>query len=151
MWNPDDTRQGKGPTMPPGDASAAGGRKAEENRLAHFGRSVQVKGEVTGSEDLTIDGEVEGSIDLPEHVLTVGPNATIHADIKARAVMVFGTVLGSIVAREKVDLRRGGSVEGQVVCGRLAVQDGANLSGKVETKGERSKQKSAPQPLASVA
>ena len=150
MWNQDDARQGKTPTTPPLDASATGSRK-EENRPAHFGRSVQVKGQVTGSEDLTIDGEVEGKIDLPDHVLTVGPNATIHADVKARVVMVFGTVLGSITAKEKIDLRRGGSVEGEVVCGRLTVQEGANLSGKVETKGERNKDKSTPLPLASVA
>ena len=96
-----------------------------------------VKGEIVGSEDLTIDGQVEGKIDLPEHMLTIGPNATILADIVAKSLTVFGSVIGTITAREKVDLRKSGSVEGTVTCGRIAMQEGAHLSGKLTTKGQR--------------
>jgi cytoskeletal protein CcmA (bactofilin family) len=86
---------------------------------------------------LTVDGQVEGRISLPDHALTVGPNATICADITANVVTIFGSVLGSVTATDKVDVRRSGSVEGNVTCARLTVQDGAILSGKVETTGDR--------------
>ena len=76
-------------------------------------------------------------IDLPNHVLTVGPNATVCADITAKSVMIFGTILGSVTAHERIEIRRSGSVEGNVTCARLVVQDGAILCGKVETRGER--------------
>ena len=105
--------------------------------MAQLGRSVCVKGEITGSEDLTVDGQVDGRIDLPQHILTVGPNATVCADVTAKVVMVFGSVLGTVVAHDKIEIRRSGSVEGNVACNRLVVQDGAILSGKVETRGER--------------
>ena len=124
-------------------------------KTAQFGRSICVKGEITGSEDLTVDGQVDGRIDLPNHVLTVGPNATICADIVAKSVMIFGTILGSVTANERIEVRRSGSVEGNVACASLVVQDGAILSGKVETRGERRTRKttteSTAQALASVA
>jgi cytoskeletal protein CcmA (bactofilin family) len=105
--------------------------------VATLGNSVFVKGEITGSEDLTIDGQVEGRIDLPEHTLTVGPNATLVADINAKSVIVFGSVVGTIVAREKVELRSSAAAEGAITCGRIAVQEGAKLSGKLETKDQQ--------------
>jgi len=115
----------------------------ESTRGANFGRSISVKGQVSGSEDLMIDGQVEGRIDLPDHVLTVGPNATIVADITVRVATIFGTVIGNITAREKIEVRKAGSVEGQLTCARLVVQEGAILHGKVDAKGERQ----APKPM----
>ena len=103
-------------------------------RVATIGISVSIKGEIKGSEDLTVDGQVEGRIDLPEHTLTIGPNATVVADINAKVVTVFGSVIGSVVAREKADIRKTASIEGSLTCGRLAVQEGAKINGKVETK-----------------
>jgi cytoskeletal protein CcmA (bactofilin family) len=140
MWNQDDARQDKFKPVQPIDTTAASKPKlgdASEPKMAQFGRSISVKGEITGSEDLTIDGQVDGRISLPNHTLTVGPNATICADIVAKTVMIFGTVLGSVTAHEKVEIRRSGSVEGNVIGARLVVQDGAILCGKVETRGER--------------
>ena len=125
MWNQEDTRQKQ---VQPGEGN---------DTRAHFGRSIFVKGEVKASEDLTIDGTVEGRIELPNHVLTVGPNATIMADITVRVVTALGSVVGNVIAHEKLDVRQGGSVEGTVSCGRLIVQDGANVNAKVETKVER--------------
>ncbi len=101
------------------------------------GISISIKGEISGSEDLTIDGQVEGRIDLPEHTLTIGPNATVVADITAKRVTVFGTVIGNIIARDKADIRKAGSVEGALTCGRLAVQEGATIIGKIETKNRK--------------
>ena len=105
-------------------------------RVAAIGVSVSVKGEIKGSEDLTIDGQVEGKIELPDHTLTIGPNATVVADINAKIVTVFGSVIGTIVAREKADVRKTASLEGSLSCGRLAVQEGAKINGKVETKNK---------------
>jgi cytoskeletal protein CcmA (bactofilin family) len=107
--------------------------------VATLGNSVFVKGEISGSEDLTIDGQVEGRIKLPEHTLTVGPNATIVADLDAKVVIVFGSVVGTITARERVELRSSASAEGAISCGCISVQEGAKLCGKVETKDQRKK------------
>ena len=140
MWNQEDARQKQ---VQPGDAS---------DGRAHFGRSIFIKGEVKASEDLTIDGTVEGRINLPNHVLTVGPNATIMADITVRVATALGSVVGNVIAHEKLDVRQGGSVEGTVSCGRLIVQDGANVNAKVETKVEsKPKAKAKPEALPSVA
>jgi cytoskeletal protein CcmA (bactofilin family) len=140
MWNQEDARQDRIKPAQPAEAAGPGKGKLGdgiETRAAHLGRSVCVKGEITASEDLTIEGQVDGRIDLPDHMLTVGPNATICSDVTAKVVMIFGTVLGSVTAHDRVEVRRSGSVEGDLVCTRLIVQDGAILSGKVETRGER--------------
>jgi cytoskeletal protein CcmA (bactofilin family) len=148
MWNQDDSRQDKTASKPKlGDSN--------ELKTAQFGRSICVKGEITGSEDLTVDGQVDGRIDLPNHVLTVGPNATVCADITAKSVMIFGTILGSVTAHDRIEVRKSGSVEGNVACARLVIQDGAILCGNVETRGERQSRttttESTAQDLASVA
>jgi cytoskeletal protein CcmA (bactofilin family) len=110
------------------------GEQQKDGRVATFGISVSIKGEIKAAEDLTVDGQVEGRIDLPDHTLTIGPNATVMADINAKIVTIFGTVIGTVVAREKVDIRKSASVEGSLTCGRMAVQEGAIIRGKVETK-----------------
>jgi cytoskeletal protein CcmA (bactofilin family) len=113
-----------------------------DSKTPTLGSSVFIKGEIAGAEDLTIEGEVEGKIDLPDHTLTVGPNATILATVNAKAVLVFGSVVGTINAKERVDVRKSGSIEGTVTCARIAVQEGAHVSGKVETKQSRGAKKS---------
>ena len=138
MWNQNDSRQPRN-TPPSADLSAPI-RKASDGteiRVATVGRSVVVKGDISGSEDLTIDGQVEGRITLPQYTLTIGPNASVRANVSARVVTVFGTVIGDVNADEKVDVRRGGSVEGHISCTSLAVQEGAVLGGKIETRGDR--------------
>jgi cytoskeletal protein CcmA (bactofilin family) len=111
--------------------------EARNARRANLDRSVVVKGEVSGSEDLTIDGRVEGRIDLPDHALTIGPNATIKAAICAREVTVFGAIVGDIMVRDKVELHTGASLDGDLTCGRIVVQEGAHVCGKVETLDQR--------------
>src|SRR5215471_3004437 len=107
----------------------------DKSRVATLGGSVFVKGEISGSEDLTIDGQVEGRIQLPDHALTIGPNATIVADITAKIVTIFGSVDGNVTARERVDVRSSASVEGTLTCSKVSIQEGAHLCGKVETTG----------------
>lgn len=109
------------------------GNDQKDGRMATVGISVTIKGEIKGSEDITVDGQVEGKIDLPEHTLTIGKDATVVADIHAKVVVVLGSVTGTVVAREKADIRKSASVEGSLTCGRLLVEEGATITGKVET------------------
>ena len=137
MWSREEPGNVSGTVAQPGAVPAASERRAkEEIRLANIGSSVFVKGELTASEDLMVDGRVEGRIDLPDHALTIGPNANIQADIVAKVVTVFGLVVGGITARDKVDIRRGGSLDGDLSCTCIAIHDGALFSGKV-TMGAR--------------
>jgi cytoskeletal protein CcmA (bactofilin family) len=136
MWNREQSRGGSvdGPSAQPTPVSETADRRSPapaKTLAANLGRSVAVNGELTGSEDLTVDGRVEGSIDLPDHALTIGPNGTIHARIVAKVVTVFGSVVGNITARDTT-IRKGASVQGDLVCTRLALQDGARFSGKVD-------------------
>lgn len=105
---------------------------AVENTSARIGKTVVIRGEIKGGEDLTIDGRVEGTIQLTEHRLTIGPNADVAADIAARDVLALGRVKGNINASGRVELRAGAVVEGDVRALRLAIEDNAILRGKVD-------------------
>jgi cytoskeletal protein CcmA (bactofilin family) len=100
--------------------------------MVNIGKSVVIKGELTGSEDLTIEGEVEGKIELRQNVLTIGPNGKIKAQVFAKSVVVQGEVHGNITATEKVDIRDSGSVDGDVVAPRVAISDGAHFRGSID-------------------
>jgi cytoskeletal protein CcmA (bactofilin family) len=93
---------------------------------------VVIKGELSGSEDLTIEGHVEGKIELKDHLLTIGPNGRIKAQVFAKAVIVLGEVNGNVTASEKVDIRDGGSVDGDIVSPRVAIAEGAHFRGSVD-------------------
>jgi cytoskeletal protein CcmA (bactofilin family) len=108
------------------------GRPADERRvIAWVGKSVIFKGDLVSSEDMAIDGRVEGTIDVRGHTLTIGPDADIRATIQAGTVMVHGSVNGKITAEHKVEIRPSGSVEGDITSPRLAMADGAILRGRV--------------------
>ena len=98
----------------------------------NMGQSLIIKGELSGGEDLTLDGRVEGKISLPEHVLTVGANATLDAEIVAKAVIVLGTVKGNVSARESFELRAGGVMEGELISPKVTMAEGATFNGKIE-------------------
>ena len=95
------------------------------------GQSVSIKGELSGSEDMTLHGQMEGKVTLHDHMLTVGPHAAVKADIAARAVVVKGTVTGNVTAAERLEIQPNGSVMGDVVSPRLVIADGGSLQGKV--------------------
>ena len=108
------------------------GRPPEERRLvAWVGKSVIFRGELVSSEDLAIDGRVEGSIEARGHTLIVGPDADIRATIVAGTVTIHGSVNGKITAEQKVEIHPSGSVDGDIVTPRLAMADGAILRGRV--------------------
>ncbi len=105
---------------------------AAESAAARIGKSVLIRGEVKGSEELFVDGQVEGTISLSESRLTVGPNAVLKADLSARDVLVMGNVQGNIVATGRVELRAGSQVNGDIRAMRLAIEDNAIFRGKVD-------------------
>jgi cytoskeletal protein CcmA (bactofilin family) len=105
---------------------------AVENAPARIGKSVVICGEVKGSEDLIVDGRVEGTVTLSESRLTIGPNAKVQADLSARDVLILGQVNGNVVATGRVELRAGCSVEGDIRAFRLAIEDNAVFRGKVD-------------------
>lgn len=99
---------------------------------ASIGKSIIINGELSGSEDLTIEGRVEGKIELRNHVLTIGANGRITAQVTAKAIVVFGHVTGNLTATEKVDIRETGSVEGDIVAPRVAIADGSHFRGSID-------------------
>jgi cytoskeletal protein CcmA (bactofilin family) len=105
---------------------------AVENTPARIGKSVVICGEVKGSEDLIIDGRVEGTVNLSESRLTIGPNANVAADLCAKDVLILGHVHGNVVATGRVELRAGCVMEGDIRALRLAVEDNAIFRGKVD-------------------
>jgi len=105
---------------------------AVENVPARIGKPIVICGEVKGSEDLTLDGRVEGTVSLLESRLTIGPNANVAADLSAKDILILGRVHGNLVASGRVELRAGCTVEGDISALRLAVEDNAVFRGKVD-------------------
>jgi cytoskeletal protein CcmA (bactofilin family) len=130
------------PSAPPQEPR----RQQIERDVVNIGKSVVIKGELNGSEDLTIEGHVEGKIELKDHVLTIGPNGKIKAAVFAKAVIVLGEVNGNVTASEKVDIRDGGSVDGDIVSPRVAIAEGAHFRGSVDMQRKAGQQGQAQQP-----
>jgi cytoskeletal protein CcmA (bactofilin family) len=117
-----------------------------EGGPVNIGKSVVIKGELSGSEDLVIEGQVEGKVELRQNILTIGPNGKIKAQIFAKSVVVLGEVVGNITASEKVDIRDNGSVDGDLVSPRVAIAEGAHFRGSIDmqrTTGARPEAKPA--------
>jgi len=140
MWKRDEgVRQPQAPaTTPPTTAPESSAPRADASRQpierdkVNIGKSVVIKGELSGSEDLTIEGQVEGKIELRQNILTIGPNAKIKAQVFAKAVVVQGEVHGNVTASEKVDIRDAGSVDGDLSAPRVAIADGAHFRGSID-------------------
>ena len=107
---------------------------AASSEQASIGKSLVIKGEVTGSESLYIDGRVEGSINLPGNRVTIGRNGTVAANINAREVVIVGKVRGNLVASDRVDIRNEGSLTGDVVAQRISIEDGAYFKGGIDIR-----------------
>ena len=103
-----------------------------ESGAAVIGKSVQIRGEVKGSEDLLVDGQVEGTITLSESRLTIGPNAKVEAHVSAKDVVVLGTLNGNITATGRIELRQGSHLNGDISAARLSIEENAIFKGKVD-------------------
>src|SRR3954470_10058396 len=101
---------------------------------ASIGKSLVIKGEVSGSESLYIDGRVEGTISLPGNRLTVGPNGVVNANVNAREIVVIGKLRGNLVASDRVDIRNEGSLTGDVIAQRISIEDGAFFKGGIDIR-----------------
>ena len=121
----------------------------EARGTAMIGKSVMIKGQIFSREDLTIDGEVEGSVELQEHRLTVGPNGKVQAGIKAREIVVLGAIQGNVEASEKIDIRKDARLVGDIKTARIVIEDGAYFKGSIDiTKPEVRQQPLASRPPA---
>jgi cytoskeletal protein CcmA (bactofilin family) len=100
--------------------------------MARLGASLHIKGEITGNEDLQIDGSVEGLVSLEDRKLTVGASARVTADIIAREVIVYGNVKGNLRARDRIEIKKDGSVVGDLTTARIMIEDGAYFKGSIE-------------------
>jgi cytoskeletal protein CcmA (bactofilin family) len=164
MWKRDEAaKPTSGPAAPTGSAvpsqsqhggspSASQSEPRHQGReVVNIGKSVVIKGELSGSEDLTIEGQVEGKIELKDYVLTIGPNGKIKAHVFTKALIVLGEVHGNVTATEKVEIRDGGSVDGDIVSPRVAIADGAHFRGSVDMQRKGTPQQTASQPRSTAA
>jgi cytoskeletal protein CcmA (bactofilin family) len=152
MFNRDGASQNEGARQTQTPAPAVSSRQpGERPPVTWVGKSVVFRGDLMSQEDMTIDGRVEGTIEIGDNHLTVGPDARIQADIVAKAVTILGTVTGTIIARERLEVHPGGSIDGDITSPRLAVADGAVLHGRVDTGNRAAARKEAmPQVTATV-
>ena len=137
---------GSGPDVPTSSAMAAGveadttSNRPMGREVVNIGRSVIIKGELSGSEDLTIEGKVDGEIELLDHILTIGPNGKIKAQVFAKSVIVMGRVAGNITATEKINIRENGSVEGDINAPTIAISEGAQFRGSIDMQSQQVRQ-----------
>lgn len=144
---------------PPASAPAAPAKSAmpEAPRgVAAIGKSVIIKGQILSREDLYLDGEMEGTVEVPEHRLTIGPHAKLSAGIRAREVVVLGSVNGNVEASDKIDIRKDAKLVGDIKTGGIIIEDGAYFKGSIDIVRATESSKSAatsrpaPQPVTSV-
>jgi cytoskeletal protein CcmA (bactofilin family) len=99
---------------------------------ATLGKNVSVKGQIFSREDLTIDGEVEGTVECHEHRLTIGPNGRVHAGLKAREIVIHGSIQGNVEAMEKIDIKKEAKLVGDIKTSRIMIEDGAYFKGSID-------------------
>src|SRR5271168_368311 len=133
---------------PPMSTAPATSHHAPEMRgPAVIGKSVMIKGQIFSREDLTIDGEVDGAVELQEHRLTVGPHGKLQAGVKAREIVVLGTIHGNVEASDKIDIRKDAKLVGDIKTARIVIEDGAYFKGSIDIA--RPEAARAPAPAAS--
>jgi cytoskeletal protein CcmA (bactofilin family) len=148
MWKPSNTVSPLTPSAEPQPRPALTPTPAEENfsaarsntpagisqDQATIGKSLVIKGEVTGSESLYVDGRIEGSVNLPGNRVTIGRNGVVAANITAREIVILGKVRGNLTASDRVDIRNEGSLTGDVVAQRISIEDGAFFKGGIDIR-----------------
>ena len=115
-------------------SSMPAGRFEPEPRggIATVGKSVKVVGQIFSKEDLYVDGDVEGTVEAMEHKLTIGPNGTVHAGVKAREVVALGTIQGNVEATERIEIRKDAKLVGDIRTARIIIEDGAYFKGSID-------------------
>jgi cytoskeletal protein CcmA (bactofilin family) len=128
MWNKDDQQNSPASGSPAPRPAAA---PTASGKAAYIGPSIVIDGTITGSDDLVVDGRVKGSIKLSDNSLTIGPDGVVEADVEAKDLKVQGKLVGASKARDRIEISKTGSVEGEVTTSRIAVEDGAVFRGSV--------------------
>lgn len=139
---------GRSPDATRPDTTPAPARRREREEgtsMANIGKSITISGDLTGEEDLVIEGKVEGKVSLPNSQLTVGANGTVKAEVQAKAVVVIGRVAGNVRGTERVEIQATGVVEGDVMSPKLVVAEGAVLNGSIQMSGKPGASASPPQ------
>ena len=126
------------PGVPPGMSHVRPSAPVARD-LATLGATLTIKGQITGEEDLQIEGKVEGPISLQGHRLTVGRSARLHSEVNAREVVVYGHASGNLRARERVEIKKDGEVTGDITTSRISIEDGAYFKGHIEIERPKSK------------
>jgi cytoskeletal protein CcmA (bactofilin family) len=162
MWNRDEAQKNQSPNdvsksnagiqpvQPAPHSSPSSGARA----VASMGASLVIKGELTGAEDLVIDGRVEGKVSLPGHLLTIGPQAKVLAEVVAKAVIIQGSVTGNVTASDRFEIRGGGSMTGDLTSPKVIMAEGSEFRGRVdmkrgnESRSEKESKKEISQPVA---
>ena len=144
MWKHSEAVKPPQPTTSSTSGPVSGAKRMEsaprhERVTVCIGKSVVIKGELNGSEDLTIEGQVEGKIELRQNVLTIGPNGRIKAQLAAKAIVIEGQVMGDLTASERIDIRDHGSVDGDLVAPRVTIADGAHFHGGIDMQRQGTK------------
>jgi cytoskeletal protein CcmA (bactofilin family) len=125
--------QGRGFSVAPSSATPAARSSSPAPRnLACLGSSLEIKGQISGEEDLQVDGKVEGSISLPGQRLTIGRTGRVNSEITAREVVVFGNITGNLFAQDRVEIKKDASVTGDITTARISIEDGAHFKGRIE-------------------
>jgi cytoskeletal protein CcmA (bactofilin family) len=140
MLQPPDSQKSQFPSNPYTNPSKTVSVPVEQ---ATIGRSVVIKGEVSGNESLYIDGRIEGTVNFAEHRVTIGRNGSVAANINAREVVILGKVQGNIQCTDRLDIRSEGALTGDVITQRISVEDGAILKGSVQVRAVEHKQSQA--------
>lgn len=162
MWNKqrredEPQRSFNPPTSSPASASIAEPKKEAttmsstpvgrfddaRNGSATIGKAVKIIGQIHSKEDLYVDGDVEGTVEAPEHRLTIGPNGTVKATVKAREVVALGTIQGNVEAAERIDIRKDAKLVGDIKTARIVIEDGAYFKGSIDIVKEPAKVSSA--------
>lgn len=137
MWEKRDARDSRTPEPPPSrSAFETVTRTSSDSGLVNIGPSIFIKGELSGDEDLTIEGRVEGKIELKSHNLTIGPKGKINAQVYANAVTIKGEVNGNVFAKERVEIAESGRLNGDITSPRIVIADGAHFRGAVDMSKE---------------
>ena len=115
---------------------------------AALGKNVTIKGQIFAREDLMIDGEVEGTVECQEHRLTIGPNARVQAGLKAREIVIHGSIQGNVDATDKIDIKKEAKLVGDIKTSRIVIEDGAYFKGSIDISkaGAKASSQSAPAP-----
>jgi cytoskeletal protein CcmA (bactofilin family) len=121
-------------------------RTDDGRNSATIGKAVKINGQIHSKEDLYVDGDVEGTVEAPDHKLTVGPNGTVHATVKAREVVALGSIQGNVEATDRIEIRKDAKLIGDIRTARIVIEDGAYFKGSIDIVKQEAAKAAAPRP-----